>query len=83
MFSNQKRANVYSTTYSANVCPSFERGASLDEQQDPEDGEARERLVEERRLERRVLRVADGPVCGAISSPHGSVVGFPNSSWLK
>ena len=55
----------------------------LDEQQDAEDREARERLVEERRLERRVLRVAQRSVRGAISSAHGSVVGFPNSSWLK
>ena len=71
-------------TYSANVWPFFSRQRCSTSSRMPTTSEAAERLVEERRLERRVLRVARrAGVAGAISSAHGSVVGFPNSSWLN
>ena len=65
--------------------PLQSRDAAFDHTDRPNTMQAPDRLVEERGLERRVL-AADTPAGGArgsISSPHGSVVGFPNSSWLK
>ena len=44
--------------------------------------EVPDHLVEEGRLEGRVLLVAPGG-CGSISRPQGRLVGPPKSSWLK
>ena len=56
---------------------------------EPEDqsdeAEVPQRLVEERRVERRARRVlaVAGRCASSISRAHGRSVGFPYSSWLK
>ena len=82
--SNQMRPNVYSATYERERLTAPEMKTAFAPRSGAEHEQAPQRLVEERRMERRVL--LEYPAGGArrsIFNPHGSVVGRPNNSWLK
>ena len=82
--SNKMRPNVYIATYERERLTLAQAAVSFEPHDRAEHEQAPDRLVEERRLERRErARSRTAGARGRSRAPTAACVGRPNSSWLK